>query len=168
MSASTAPVFADVVRPGKDKKISAKASGRKITVRSHSSVTVRRTFWAWLFGPKRTSKKHGRQPLPTEVQFYVQGVEGLKWREPWFIFSGKLTIVAPAGSGDQWRRSGKEKPHRLRFGTNKRARAKMLAVAWSINLGSQRWGGEPLGRLPLPEAIPPNWWDHLRAAFSDV
>lgn len=149
--------LADVVAPGKDKKISARASGRKVTIRNHAVVTVRRTFFAWLFGVKKVGPKKAKRKVPNSVEFYVYGIERIKWKKPWLL-TGVFVIWAPAGGGDPWRPSGKEKPHRLRYSRG-RAAAKMLAVAWAINLGAQRYGGPPLGELPSPVPIEPSWWE---------
>lgn len=160
MTASEA--LAAFIPPGQDKKIRARGAGRVITVYNHERVKVARSFFAWLFGVKKVGPKGNKQRIANSVEFPIMCIEQIKWVKPWFLFGGCFTIVVP-GYGDRWRRSGKEKPHRLRFGRGN-AEARMLLAAHVINLAAQRWGGPPLGELPPLKLVKQSWWETLLTA----
>lgn len=143
----------------------ATCAGRVIRVIRHEVVTVRLTWLTWLFKPKRDKKK---RPIPRKVQFQVIEVQGMHWRKPlWWLWPGKFTLHAPAGAGDRWRKSGVEKPHRFKFARNSATEARLLRIAWVIQLAyAQASGGVLLATLPPQKPVPPTLWERLRTELK--
>jgi hypothetical protein len=142
------------------KKFSARAGGRVLTVYRHEQVEVKLTWLTSLL--TRRKDKKGR-PIPRRVEFPVTDVQGMRWRNAGILWPGCLTIQAPPGSGDPWRRSGREKPHKFRFSRNSAAEARLLRIAWVIQLSyCQQHNGALLARkLPPQKPVPPTLVERL-------